>query len=139
MKSLDNFTIVLRRGLPIPYKDGDSKKDVEFVKVKKGEDIPKKILKLVIERNLIYVDVKYINKVPQGLPTDIGLSLPEVSKELKIKPRKYTQNSLTKVYNDNGFSALKKIGEEFGTTDRSYRRLIVEILKLQEERQRKGL
>ncbi|KKM84041.1 hypothetical protein LCGC14_1303160, partial [marine sediment metagenome] len=42
---------------------------------------------------------------------------------MKIKKRKYSQNPLTKVYNDDGFSALKKIGEEFGTTDRSYRRL----------------
>ncbi len=62
----------------------------------------------------------------------------EMPKKMKIERRKYSQESLTILYGKEGFSALKKIGEEFGVTDRSSRKLIVEILRAQEERQRKG-
>ena len=123
----------------VPYKDGDSKVGLEFTVIKKGSEIPKEHLIRLISSNMELIgDVEYVDKVPINLPADL-YNRPEVSKEMKIKKRKYTQNSLTKIYNDKGFSALKEIGAEFGVTDRSRKRLITEILAIQEERQRKGL
>ena len=123
----------------VPYKDGSSKKDLEFIEIKKGKDITDKYLGRFVNHNLeLIAGVIYKDKVPTNLPK--GLWKPELTgKKLVIKRRKYSQESLTTVYNNKGFSALKKIGQEFGVTDRSSRRLIVEILKVQEERQRDGI
>lgn len=140
MKAAEDLVIITNKnGVVVPYKHGDSKKDLKFITVKKGNEIPQQHLKRYIDHNLEKIaGVIYEDKVPTNLPE--GLYKPELfSTELKIKKRRYTQNSLTKIYNEKGFSALKKIGLEFGVTDRSKRRIITEILAVQEERQRKGL
>ncbi len=139
MKASEDFEIVIDKdGHRVPYKSGDSKAGLKFIKVKKDTEIPKDYLKEIAERNInLVAGVVYKYMVPQNLPEGVGISV--VSKTLKIKKRKYTQNSLTKIKNEQGFSALKKIGKDFGVTDRSSKRLITEILKVQEERQRKGL
>ncbi len=124
----------------VPYKEGDSKEGLTFKTIKKGTDIPKDFLKRLIERNIEKIgDVEYVDKKPINLPKGLGIAISPTPKKMQIKRRKYSQDSLYEVYNNKGFSALKKIGEEFGVTDRSSRRLIVEILKVQEERQRDGV
>jgi len=124
----------------VSYKEGDPHKHLTFTKIEKGHKIPKDYLKRLAERNLEKIgDVEYINKVPVNLPKGMGRVVSPVPKVMKIKARKYSQESLNVIYNEQGFSALKKIGEEFGVTDRSSKRLIVEILKVQEERQRDGI
>ena len=141
MKAASDLVIIIneQEKVIVSYKDGDSTKGLKFVKIKKGEEIPDKYLKRFIDRNLEQIaDVKYIDKVPVNLPKGLYIP-PKVSKEMKIKKRKYSLESLTKIYNKDGFSALKEVGKEFGVTDRSYRRLMNEILTVQEERQRKGL
>ena len=139
MKALDNLVIVLdKNGHRVPYKHGDSKAGLKFIEVKKGTEIPKAYLKDIAERNIeLLAGIEYKDKVPQNLPEGVGI--PVVSKKLKIKKRQYTQESLTKIKNEKGFSALKEIGAKFGVTDRSSRRLITEILNAQEEKQRAGL
>ena len=141
MKAGEDLTIIIdkKSGAIVPYKSGDSKRGLIFETIKKGEVIPTKFLKRFIDHNLELIDgVIYKDKVPTNLPK--GIWKPELfSKKMVIKKRKYSQTSLTELYNEKGFSALKKIGEEFGVTDRSYRRLINEILTVQTERQRKGL
>jgi len=123
----------------VPYKDGSSTKDLEFITIKKGKDIPDKYLERFVRTNIeLIAGVVFKDKVPINLPK--GIWKPELTgKVMKIKRRKYSQTSLTEIYNDKGFSELKKIGSEFGVTDRSYRRLITEILAVQEERQRNGI
>ena len=141
MKAAENLVIVMHKihKNQVSYKEGDSKKDLEFHTIKRGSQIPDKFLKRLVNHNIEKIgDVKYKDKVPINLPKDL-LPKVEVSKKMKIKKRKYSQESLTKIYNDKGFTALKKIGEEFKVTDRSSRRLIVEILRAQEEKQRAGL
>jgi len=141
MKAAENITIVIHdkdKNL-VSYKDGDSKAGLTFTVIKKGEEIPSNLLRNLVERNIEKIgDIIYKDKRPTNLPKDFNVES-KTSTKMEIKKRKYSQNSLTKIYNDKGFSALKKIGEEFGVTDRSYRRLINEILTVQEERQRKGL
>ncbi len=138
MKAIEDFVIAVnKKGFRVSYRVGVEYKDLTFIKVKKGGEIPEKFIKEIIARNLELVDVKYVFRVPQ-LPKEY---MPEIvtPKVMKIKKRKYTQESLTKIRNEGGFPALKKIGEEFDVTDRSSKRIITEILIAQEERQRKGL
>ena len=142
MKAGEDLVIIRNKdGTTVPYKEGDSKDDLTFTTIKKGKEIPKEFLKRYVEHNIEKIgDVIYKDSFPINLPKDLEVPAP-VAKEMKIKKRKYSQDSLYEIYNDKekGFSALKKIGEEFGVTDRSSRRLIVEILRAQEERQRAGL
>ncbi len=137
LKATEDFVIVLSKtGMRIPYKEGDDKTGLKFIKVQKGKDIPKDYTQQIIDRNLELLDLKYKDKRPI-LPKEYE-RVAEAPKKMKIERRKYSQESLTILYGKEGFSALKKIGEEFGVTDRSSRKLIVEILRAQEERQRKG-
>ena len=141
MKASEDLVIVRNEnGVIVPYKEGDSKKDLTFKVIKKDTEIPKEFLKRFVERNIEKIgDVKYIDKFPVNLTKELGIKPTPVAKEMKIKKRKYSQESLTEIRNKGGFSALKKVGEEFGVTDRSSKRLIIEILRAQEERQRNGL
>jgi len=136
MKAIQDFEIIVDSGgVRVPYKEGDSFAGLTKIKVKKGQEVPKEFLKAVIEFNLDYLDVVYEDKKPI-LPKGWEKSVPVVSKKMKIHKRKYSQESLTKIKNEQGFAALKKIGLEFGVTDRSSARLTTEILAVQEERQR---
>ena len=141
MKAGEDLIIIRNKeGVTVPYKEGDSKEGLTFKTVKKGTEIPIDSLKRFVERNIEKIgDVRYIDNFPVNLPKGFGIIPAEVPKTMKIKRRKYSQDSLTALYDEQGFSALKKIGEEFGVTDRSSSRLIVEILRAQEERQRAGL
>ncbi len=139
MKATEDFVIILDKDkIRTPYKDGDPKKDLEFIAVKKGKEIPADFIASIVATNINLVEVQYKDKNPI-LPKELRPTPPEEPKEMKIKKRKYTQDSLNTVYDEQGFSALKKIGEEFNVTDRSSRKLIIEILRAQEERQREGL
>lgn len=139
MKASEDFVIVLdKEGRRVPYKSGALKEGLKFIEVKKGTEIPKSHIKTIAEKNInLVAGIEYLDKVPQNLPEGVGI--PVVSKKLKIKKRQYSQESLTKIKNEEGFSALKEIGAKFGVTDRSSKRLITEILKAQEEKQRAGL
>jgi len=137
----DLVIITNKDGVTVPYKEGDSRTDLEFMTIKRGKEIPKQFLKRFVERNMEKIgDVIYKDMFPMNLPKDL-YTVPKTSKEMKIKKRKYTQDSLNIVFDKDGFSALKKIGQEFDppVTDRSKNRLIMEILRAQEERQRAGL
>ena len=141
MKAAEDLVIVLdtKQKVIVPYRDGDSKKDLEFIKIAKGKEIPDKYLERFVRCNIEKIEgVVFKEGVPTNLPK--GLWKPELfPTKFKIKRRKYSQESLTVLYNEKGFSALKTIGSEFNVTDRSYKRLITEILAVQDERQRKGL
>lgn len=140
MKATKDFVIVLNKdGHRTPYKEGDDKAGLKFVEVKKGGEIPTEFIKHYINHNIEMVEVEYKDNkpfIPPGL-----FDSPKVSTEMKIKKRKYSQDSLNEIYNKEGFSALRKIGKEFDppVVDNSSRRIIVEILKRQEENQREGL
>ncbi len=138
MKAGEDLVIIRNKdGTVVPYKSGDSTKDLTFTTIKRGKDIPKEFLKRYIDRNIEKIgDVEYKDKFPVNLPKGFEKTLVPVSKVMKIKKRKYSQDSLNTIYDEKGFSALKKIGEEFDVTDRSSKRLIIEILRAQEERQR---
>lgn len=141
MKAGEDLVIIREKdGTIVPYKEGDPKKHLTFKVIKKGTEIPAEFLKRIVERNIEKIgDVRYVDKFPVNLPKELGLVPTPTPKTMKIKKRKYSQESLNVIYNEQGFPALKKIGQEFGVTDRSSRRLIVEILREQEERQRDGI
>ncbi len=139
MKAIEDFVIALNKDrVRVSYRVGVEYKDIEFIEVKKGKEIPEEFIKNIIEHSIQLVDVQYKNRVPI-LPKELQPEPKPVSKKMEIKKRKYTQDSLTKIKNEQGFSALKEIGKEFGVTDRSSNRLIIEILREQEEKQRAGL
>lgn len=50
---------------------------------------------------------------------------------VKPKTHVYTEAELFEYFKKHGFKALKKIGAQFGTTDRSAKNLIKEILEIQ--------
>ena len=141
MKADEDLIIIRNKeGVIVPHKSGDSTKDLTFKTIKKGTEIPKEFLKRFVERNIEKIgDVEYVDKFPVNLPKELGIVPTPASKTMKIKKRKYTQDSLNGIYNEKGFSALKTIGKEFGVTDRSSRKIIVEILRAQEEKQRAGV
>ena len=141
MKAGEDLVIIRNKnGVIVPYKSGDSTEGLTFKTIKKETEIPKEFLKRFVERNIEKIsDVIYVDKYPINIPKELGIFIPPVSKTMKIKKRKYSQDSLNVIYDEKGFSALKKIGEEFEVTDRSSKRLIIEILRTQEERQRAGL
>ncbi len=138
MKASGDFVIVIDKDRhPVPYKDGDSKRGLKFIPVKKGEDIPKEFLKRIAQYNLHLVDgVIFKDKAPTNLPLELGLTPPEFLKKPKKAKAKieYTKESLNQIYENKGFSALRKIGNTFGVKDRSSKRLIKEILKAQKQR-----
>ncbi len=139
MKAIEDFVIALNKDrVRVSYRVGVEYKDIEFIEVKKGKEIPEEFIKNIIEHSIQLVDVQYKNRVPI-LPKELQPEPKLISKKMEIKKRKYTQDSLTKIKNEQGFSALKEIGKEFGVTDRSSNRLIIEILREQEEKQRAGL
>ena len=138
MKATEDFVIAINKDrVRVPFRVGVKYKDIEFIKVKKGAEIPDEFLKDIVHNRIELVDVEYKFRKPI-LPPELERNIP-VSKVMKIKSRKYSRESLTQVLNEGGFSALKKIGKEFGVTDRSSRRLMNEILTVQSERQRRGL
>lgn len=140
MKATEDLVIAVNKdNVRVPFRVGVKYKDLKFTTVKKGTEIPEEHLRDLLQHNIEFVDVEYEFRVPINIPKGFEPTTPPVSKELKIKKRKYTQSSLNAIYNDKGFGALKKVGEEFGVTDRSSRRIIVEILRAQEETQRAGL
>ena len=138
MKAAEDIVIIKNEeGIIVPYKSGASTKELTFKTIKKGKEIPSDVLVRMVARNIEKVaDIVYKDKIPTNLPKEL-YSKPTPEKMI-IKKRKYTQESLTEIYNTGKFSALKKVGDEFGVTDRSSSRLIVEILRAQEERQRAG-
>ena len=139
MKATQDFMIIVNKDrIRVPYKEGDSKTGLEFIPVKQGKEIPTEFISYIVMRNIELVDVEYKDMKPI-LPKNLQPPAPEEPKEMKIKRRKYTQDSLNAIYDEQGFSALKKVGEEFDVTDRKASRLIIEILRAQEERQRAGL
>ncbi len=141
MKASEDLIIIRNKdGTIVPYKSGDSTKDLTFKTIKKNTEIPKEFLKRFIERNIEKIgDVEYKDMFPVNLPKGFEKTPEPSSKVMKIKKREYSQDSLNTIYDEKGFSALKKIGKTFGVTDRSAKRLIIEILRAQEERQRAGL
>jgi len=68
-----------------------------------------------------------------GLNKKPVLSTSVISRAPIVKDKKhiYTKEELEEYNKKHGFKALKKIGELFGTTDRSARNLIKEILAIQ--------
>ena len=138
MKAKEDFVIAINKDrVRVPFRAGIKYKDIEFIKVKKGKDIPQEFLKDIVHHNLNLVEVEYKWHRPI-LPPELELN-PPVSKKMKIKKREYSRESLTKILNDKGFGALRIIGQKFDVKDRSSRRLINEILTAQEAKQRRGL
>ena len=131
VKAKEGFEIVLdKAGNIVPYKEGDPKTDLKFIKVEKGKEIPTKFLKDIATHNIhLLADIKFKDMRPINLPKELGLgfSNPKVKKE-------YTKESLTKIYEEKGFSALRAIGDKFGVKGRSLNGLIADILKAQEQR-----
>lgn len=138
MKAIQDFILYIDdNGQRTSYKEGESKKVKKLI-IRKGVEIPKDYIKEIVEKNLEYVDVQYINKVPQ-LPKDLAPPPKPVVKDFKIKKREHSMESLTKLYDEKGFSALRDIGDKFNVKGRSKHGLITDILNAQEEKQRKGL
>ncbi len=137
MKAAQDFVIYTNKeGTRVPYKQGDDKTNIKEIEVKKGDEIPKEYLKDFVTRNIEYVDVKFVNKQPI-LPEGWKLIPKKVPKTMIIKKRKYSQESLTVIYNKKGQDGIQKIAEEeFGIVVKRYTRyskIVNDILKKQEE------
>lgn len=120
MKAAQDFELYENNeGNLVPYYSGDSLTGIKKISVKKGEDIPSKHLKDLVNHLPDYVELKYKNN---------DMIIPE---ELRKKPKKeekklkgYTKEEL----NDMNFSKLKEIAEKLGQTGRSKTGLIKDIL-----------
>ena len=137
MKAKVDFVFHLKEdtGQPAVYTEGESKDGIKELKVKKGEEVPEEIQEYLFLYLKDYLELEYkdgIAVVPDNLK----------GKEPKpiISKRKYSEESLHKVYEKDGMDGLKKIGKKFDPpiTDRSYKKLINEILTAQERERRLG-
>lgn len=133
MKAKQDFVVHISTdtGSPVSYKEGEPIKGIKKLEIKKGKEVPGEIERYIFLFNKDFLDLEYKDGVPQNVPEDFKqLTPPPI-----IPKRKYTEEGLNKVYEKSGLEGLKKIGAKFDPpiTDRSYKRLITEILIAQEK------
>ncbi|MHA1827946.1 MAG: hypothetical protein ACTSX6_04780 [Candidatus Heimdallarchaeaceae archaeon] len=137
MKAKQDFVIHVTKdtGDPISYKEGEPMTNIKKIVVKKGDEVPEDILQNIYLFNRDFLEIQYKDGVPV-LPKE----LQDKKSPPLIPKRKYSMESLHKVYEKKGLQGLKEIGAKFDPpiTDRSHKRLISEILTAQEKIQREG-
>ena len=142
MKAKQNFVLYLDSNRnPVSYYSGESMDGKIVVKLQKGDEIPDDLVSTLLKRLPDYVDVEY--KAGQFVLTDeekkrFGMASGKIEVTPIVTPRKYSQNSLTVIYNKEGVKELKRIAEEeFNMKDvKASKSLITAILLKQEESRR---
>lgn len=112
----------------VPYKDGNSLKDINKIVVKKGEEIPSELLSSILQYNRSWVDTATIKEDEKPMV-----------KNSKPQPLKYDMNLLIKIENKLKDKSkiialyLKIIREEFksDSTSKNVGYLRNKILTLQ--------
>ena len=143
MRAKQNFTVYVDSNKNmIPHSCTDSIEGKTKIDVKIGDEVPDFLVAEFLKSNPDYLQVEY--EAGQLKLTDeelvkYNLKSRKIEREPFIKPRKYSQDSLTKILNKDGKDALAKImKEEFGIEVKPSKKLLVEILRLQEQRRRGG-
>ena len=131
MKAKQDFTfhISLENGNLVSYKEGESKKDIKEIKVKKGDEIPKEIEKEVFLFYRDFAVIEYKNGVPQVSEELQGTERPPLIPKRKYEPEQLHKETLEE---------LKKIGIKLGCISKTKVKLITEILVAQEKLIREG-
>lgn len=117
--------------------------------VKKGEIIPEEFRANLLLHNRDFIaDIEYKDGIPVLTPEEeklynvkFGIIPEQIGLEGKIKPRKYSSESLNEQLNELGDMKFKSWAEEtFGKKDidkrKSAKSIITQILKMQEEKKR---
>ena len=126
MKAAQDFVIYEgKEGHLVPYYSGDSLDGIKKISIKKGEEIPSKHLKDLVNHIPDYVELEYVNN-------DIVIPKELRKKPKKAKDEKKEKKGYTKEELDNmRFSKLKSMAKEMGHTGRSKSGLIKHILENQ--------
>jgi len=140
MKAAQDFEICIdKEGNRVSNYSSEIPKDAKIHKFKVGEEVPNKFLPDLIIFNPDYLKIEYKDG-KMILPKEVEVN--KESKERKrkyLQPPKYTQESLQEKRNKLGWKKFREWAKEkFNTTDRSSSQLIVEILKIQEEKKEAG-
>lgn len=134
MKARQDFEMVVNKeNVPTSHYFGDSLGENKIVKVKKGEDIPEYLNSYVLQFNPDFVDLATVEKLE-----------PRVQEPI-IVPRKYSQESITKIRNEFSTDKLvvakelrRILLEDFNyrSTSKRLGYLTNKILEVQERKRR---
>lgn len=138
MKAKQQFVVYLdKEGNPTSYYSGEPK-EVTKKEFKVNDEVPDALVADLLKSNPDYLQVEY--KAGQFDLTEeelvkFNMKSGKIERPPIVEPR-YSQENLTKIFNEKGLKGLKEIGDKFGVTDRSSKNLIMEILKAQEKHRR---
>ena len=141
MKAKQNFVVYLDKNENMtPYYSGESK-EVKELKFKVNDEVPDIIVADLIKTNPDYLQVEYASgqfKLTEEEKKRFNLVSGKIERPPLVPPRKYSQDSLTKILNEKGVEELKKIAEEeFGMeVKKASKTLLTKILLEQEQRRR---
>ena len=141
MKAKQNFVVYLDKNENMtPYYSGESK-EVKELKFKVNDEVPDILVADLIKTNPDYLQVEYASgqfKLTEEEKKRFNLVSGKIERPPLVPPRKYSQDSLTKILNEKGVEELKKIAEEeFGMeVKKASKTLLTKILLEQEQRRR---
>ena len=141
MKAKQNFVVYLDKNENMtPYYSGESK-EVKELKFKVNDEAPDILVADLIKTNPDYLQVEYASgqfKLTEEEKKRFNLVSGKIERPPLVPPRKYSQDSLTKILNEKGVGELKKIAEEeFGMeVEKASKTLLTKILLEQEQRRR---
>ena len=138
MKAKQNFVVYLdNQGNMTSYYSGEQK-EVTKLSFKIEEEVPDNLAADLLKTNPDFLQVEYEGgqfKLTDEELVKFNLKSGKIERPAIVEPR-YSQENLTKIFNEKGMKGLKEIGNNFGVTDSSSKNLIMEILRAQEEYRR---
>ena len=142
MKAKQDFVIYLdsNKNMTSHY-SGDPMTGKSELKFKVNDEVPDNLVGDLLKTNPGFLQVDYEAgqfKLTNEELVKYGLKSGKIERPPIVPPRKYSQESLTKILNSKGVEELKRIAEEeFGMKDiKASKSLIVKILNESEKQRR---
>lgn len=138
MKAKQHFVVYLDSdGNMTSYYSGEAKK-VTKKEFKVNDEVDDVLTADLLKRNPDFLQVEYEAgqfKLTEEELVKYNMKSGKIERPPLVEPR-YSQENLTRIFNEKGMKGLKEIGAEFGVTDSSSKNLIMEILREQEKHRR---
>ncbi len=104
MKAIQDFEVYVDKDFNrVPYESGSDIKGKTLIEVKKGEDVPKKLLSNLLQFNKDWLDIENITEEEKKI------IIPK--KEPLVKKRNHSMDSLTQLINKDKKGAAEKLRE----------------------------
>lgn len=140
MKAKQSFTVYMDdKNNFVPHYSGDSMDGKTKIDVLKGKDVPDFIVADLLGANPDYLEMEYEQgrvKISDEELVRYGMKSAKIERPPVIEPR-YSQETLTKIFNEKGIDGLLEIAKKFGIVKFSPKKNpIMEVLKAQEKSRR---